>query len=66
MKTYLADSERDGIVFCHEFDAPNIRVAGQVCEKMGWVLLGPSITDVECPADTMAMLEKSMMKPTIH
>lgn len=66
MNTYLADSEKDGIIFCHEFHAPSFKAAEAIATKMGWVLLGRSVGDSECPADTMAMIEKSIHKPTMH
>jgi hypothetical protein len=59
MNTYLAASELDDIVFCHE-------LADKIAKKMGWELLPNVPPDEECAADIQAMFEKAVLNPTIH
>lgn len=66
MNTYLAASECDNIVFCHEFQARDRKEADKIARRMGWELLSHVPSEEECAADLQAMLEKAVLNPTIH
>ena len=66
MNTYLAASECDDIVFCHEFKAKNRQEADKIAKRMGWELLPHVPPEEECAADVQAMFEKAVLDPTIH
>ena len=66
MKTFLADSSTAGTVFCHEFEAEDRFMAEKIAARMGWNLLGTLEEVEECPADTIAMIEKMVTNPTLH
>ena len=58
MKTYLADSEEDGIEFTHGFDAESWAEAEEIAKKYGWLLL--------CELDEEPLVYTLELEPQVY
>ena len=64
-RVWCAESERDGTLFAHTYDAPDTMTAKKIAVDNGWVFLG-ELVDEGVEDDVVAMVEKAMINPTIH
>ena len=65
-KTYCAESVKDGVLFAHTYDAPDIETAQKIAVKNGWSFLGELMDEVAVTDEETAILEMVFTDPVIH
>lgn len=65
-RIFCAESEKDGVVFAHTYDATDSETAERIAESYGWTFLGELHETVEVTDGEVAMFERDITESTIH
>lgn len=65
-RTFCAESVKDGVLFAHTYDAPDIETARKIALKYGWSFLGELPDEWQDLEEEAAILEIVLTDPVIH